>query len=241
VPARARPTHRVRRPGRSFGPHAGTWHGGRVRAPCAHRARWSGVWAPCRYLARWAAGSPHPAMGCGQPDPPIPVMGYPPGWGPRTGPEGCGAGAAESRRVAGRGSRRARSGEREPGTAGSGGGTPEPGGGVPGPEKWPRSRGTTVPDARMGPNPQPPCQVPAWGPKGDHSPSPEVVDPAAHTPPAAGGYFSWMYSPGASAMGGCLSLPMGGGLRRWPPWALAQVTQSSHQEPACSVAPASHT
>src|ERR671910_36473 len=42
-------------------------------------------------------------------------------------------------------------------------------------------------------------------------------------------------------MGGYLSLPMGGGLRRWPPWALAQVTQSSHQEPWCSVAPASQT
>src|SRR5215207_8003246 len=65
--------------------------------------------------------------------------------------------------------------------------------------------------------------------------------PAVHTPPGAGGYFSRMYSPGASAMGECLPLPMGGGLRRWPPWALAQVIQSSHQEPACSVAPASHT
>src|SRR5215217_8219099 len=34
---------------------------------------------------------------------------------------------------------------------------------------------------------------------------------------------------------------MGGGLRRWPPWALAQATQSSHHEPWCSVAPASQT
>src|SRR4029450_12394784 len=46
-----------------------------------------------------------------------------------------------------------------------------------------------------------------------------------------------MEEPGASAMGGCLSLPMGGGLRRWPPWALAQGAQSSHQEPWSSVAP----
>src|SRR5215211_46683 len=42
-------------------------------------------------------------------------------------------------------------------------------------------------------------------------------------------------------MGGWSALPIGGGLRRGPPWALAQPTQSSHQEPACSVAPVSQT
>src|SRR4029453_6314233 len=42
-------------------------------------------------------------------------------------------------------------------------------------------------------------------------------------------------------MGGCSALPMGGGLWRRPPWALAQPTPSSPQEPGGSVAPVSQT
>jgi hypothetical protein len=112
-----------------FGPHALTWHGGQ-------------------------RGSPHPVMGCGQPDPPIPVMGYPPGWGPGTEPEGCGAGAAESRRAAGPRVEARPARRTGPGTAGSRRHA-RTGRRLPGPRRDPAREG-------------PPCPVRAWGPNPDH-------------------------------------------------------------------------
>jgi two-component system, NarL family, response regulator DesR len=53
-------------------------------------------------------------------------------------------------------------------------------------------------------------------------------------------YFSFTYVPGASSMGGYVSLPISGGSTISPEWASSHLLQSSHQEPSCSLACSRH-